>query len=341
MTLGIVLAASAVLALSLVLTAAMRRFALSHGVLDVPNARSSHSRPMPRGGGISIVVASTCALIALSTWGAIPLHLAIALSGGLLVALIGFIDDRHKVAPPIRLIVHATAAIWALAWLGGLPPLRIGDHMFVFSWPGYVLGTLGIVWTLNLFNFMDGIDGIAGSEAVFVAAAGGTLVVLATGPGPIALVSLMFGAACAGFLFWNWPPAKIFMGDVGSGYVGFFVAVLAIAAAGETSVALLVWLILGGAFFVDATVTFARRLARGERIYEAHRSHAYQWLARRWQSHKRVTLVVLLVNVTWLLPSAVLATFHPRFAGWIALAALVPLAVAAVVSGAGRSERGG
>ncbi len=185
---------------------------------------------------------------------------------------------------------------------------------------------------------MDGIDGIAGTEAIFIAGAGGALAILTASAPAIAIVSLMFGVACGGFLWWNWPPAKIFMGDVGSGYVGFFIAVLAIAAARENSVALLVWLILGGVFFVDATVTFVRRLARGERVYEAHRSHAYQWLARRWRSHRRVTLLVSLINVTWLLPAAVIASTRPSLAGWFACAALIPLAAAAVAAGAGRDE---
>ena len=132
---------------------------------------------------------------------------------------------------------------------------------------------------LNLFNFMDGIDGLAASEALFVIRAGAWL--SAAGGGVTAASGVLAGA-CAGFLLWNWPPARIFLGDAGSGYLGYVTAVLALASARGNSDAIWVWLILGGVFFVDATVTLVRRVLRGEHVHEAHRTHSYQWLARRW-----------------------------------------------------------
>jgi Fuc2NAc and GlcNAc transferase len=259
--------------------------------------------------------------------------------GGLAVAVVGFVDDRHTLPARMRLAVHVCAAVWCLAWLGGLPPLQIGEHMVHLGWTGYVLGTLAIVWALNLFNFMDGIDGIAASEAIFVSGAGAVLGSVSGGADGVVLASTLVGAACAGFLVWNWPPAKIFMGDVGSGYLGYVIAALAMAAAMDNPIAAWVWLILGGTFFVDATVTLARRTLRGERLHEAHRSHAYQWLARRWGSHRPVTLSVLAVNVLWLLPAAWLAMRHPQCAVWIVVGAYVPLIILAAVAGAGRQEQ--
>jgi Fuc2NAc and GlcNAc transferase len=144
--------------------------------------------------------------------------------------------------------------------------------------------------------------------------------------------------ASLGFLVWNWPPAKIFMGDVGSGFLGYLIAALATADGHDNPVAVWVWLILGGVFFVDATVTLARRTLRGDIVHEAHRSHAYQWLARRLGAHKPVTLAALALDVFWLLPSAYFALSHPKWAWWIVLAALAPLAVLALVAGAGRQE---
>jgi Fuc2NAc and GlcNAc transferase len=128
------------------------------------------------------------------------------------------------------------------------------------------------------------------------------------------------------------------MGDVGSGYVGFVIATLALATAGQRPVAAWIWLILGGVFFVDATVTLLRRLMRGERVHEAHRTHAYQWLARSWNNHRRVTLTVLAINLLWLLPCALWATLRPARAATITLVALAPLVALAVAAGAGRSE---
>lgn len=325
--------------LAALLTLLIRKLKLTRGALDIPNERSSHSVPTPRGGGLSIVIVVSVAAAGLLAWGALDRDLCFALvGGGAAIAVVGWLDDRASLRPKVRLGVHFAAALWALAWLGGLPPLQIGEHSVALGVSGYLLGLLGIVWTLNLFNFMDGIDGIAASEAVFVALAG-ALIALYSGPsGAVATIALVFAAACLGFLLWNWPPAKIFMGDVGSGYLGYTIAVLALAAARENPVALLVWVILGAIFFVDATVTLVRRVARRERASEAHRSHAYQWLARRWGSHRSVTLATIAINVLWLLPCAFFAAAQPRFAGWIVVGALLPICIGALLAGAGRRE---
>lgn len=342
MAIEMLAAGGAAFFVALTLTAIVRRWAIARQVVDVPNMRSSHSVPTPRGGGLAAVVAATLMFAASAVANFISLDVFMALTvGGIVVAAVGFVDDRRPVAPKVRLLVHVSAAVWALFWLGGLPPLLIGKHLFTFGWNGYLLGVLGIVWTLNLFNFMDGIDGIAGCEAVFIGVAGAVIHYLAAGPGDLPLVAIIFAAACAGFLFWNWPPAKIFMGDVGSGYMGYMVAVMAILAARDNPAALLVWVILGGVFFVDATITLVRRVVRGERASEAHRSHAYQALARHWRSHRPVTLGVLLINVVWLLPCAVFAAAHPPYAGWIVVLALTPIGITAFALGAGKSESSG
>jgi len=318
---------------SVSMTGVIRWFALSHGLIDVPNERSSHRTPTPRGGGASIVVSTTVALGVLSWLRAVPAELVIALSGGgMAVAVVGLLDDQQRVSAPLRFVVHVMAAVWAVAWLGGLPPVRVGDNLITFGWPGYPLAVLGIVWVLNLFNFMDGIDGIAASEGTFVAWTGAML-----GPGQssgVAAAGLILGAACLGFLPWNWKPARIFMGDVASGYVGYVIAVLALAAAQHDPVALWVWLILGATFFVDATVTLLRRLRRREHVSQAHRTHAYQWLARRWGSHAKVTSAAMLINVLWLLPCAICAVRWPELAGEALICALVPLVLlASAISG--------
>jgi Fuc2NAc and GlcNAc transferase len=325
-----------VFAASALLTAVVRRLALSSGLVDVPNSRSSHTRTTPRGGGLSVVFATTAGVIALVVLGVVSMHLLLAVVvGGGIVALIGFLDDRYSVRPGVRFLVHAGAALWALIWLGGLPPLVFGDHLLKLGAAGYLIGVLGIVWVLNLFNFMDGIDGIAASEAVFITCAGALAALLGRIGSEVPAAAWVLALASAGFLCWNWPPAKVFLGDAGSGYLGYVIAVLALAAARTNPVALWVWLILGGVFFVDATVTLLRRLARGERLHVAHRTHAYQWLARRWGSHQRVTVAVQVVNVLWLLPCAVLATLYPSAAAGLAALALAPLVVLAVAAGAG------
>src|SRR5580658_1679084 len=331
---GIVPLAMAALAAAALLTQAMRRLGLRHGLVDIPNERSSHARPTPRGGGVAVVAASTACFAVLWIERRLDTPLWAALAGGLAVAFIGLLDDRKPLPAAVRLAAHAGAALWAVVWLGGLPPLQFGATLASSGGLGYLLAVLGIIWAINLFNFMDGIDGIAASEAIFIGLAGAALsLLMGVSPG-VALAAGVFAAACGGFLLWNWPPARIFLGDVGSGYLGYVIVVLAVAATHDNPAALWVWLILGGAFFADATATLLRRLLRGERVYEAHRSHAYQSLARRWGGHAPVTWTVLIVNVVWLRPCAVFASRRPVYAVATVAFAFAPLGLLAIaVSG--------
>lgn len=317
-----------------------RRMALAHAVLDLPNERSSHSVATPRGGGIAIVFVVTSAAIALGAAGRLALPVCYAMLGGLVVAAAGFVDDRRPLRPAVRLAAHFAAALWAVYWLGGLPPLQIGARVIQLQGVGYGIAVLVVVWTLNLFNFMDGIDGIAATEAIFIAAAGALIGVggIASAPGTLGIV---LAAACAGFLLWNWPPAKIFLGDVGSGYIGYVLSVLALSAGHQNPVNAWLWLILGAAFFADATVTLTRRTLRRERVHEAHRTHAYQHLASRWRSHLVVTAGLALLNLCVLLPCALLARRFAHHAAAITVVALLVLGLSAWLLGAGRDAPAG
>jgi Fuc2NAc and GlcNAc transferase len=297
----------ATLAASLLLTGLLRRYALARSVLDIPNERSSHKVPTPRGGGVAIVVSFLAALVVLALAGEMKWPDFLAFSGaGTLVALVGFLDDHGHIAARWRLLAHFCGAGWALFWLGGFPVLSLFGQRFDLGWTGHVLAAIGLVWLLNLYNFMDGIDGIAGIEAVTVCL-GGILLYGLVSPGgaPWYLPALLLFAV-AGFLFWNFPPAKIFMGDAGSGFLGLILGILLVQTAGVSSKLFFGWIILLGVFIIDATVTLLRRIVRGERFYEAHCSHAYQYASRRHGGHKPVTLAVGLLNLLWLLPLAAL-----------------------------------
>ncbi|MGH7443711.1 MAG: MraY family glycosyltransferase [Longimicrobiales bacterium] len=319
----LVLAGAAVIAAAM--TWAVRHYALRHAILDVPNERSSHTAPTPRGGGIGIVAGVLTGLVAGRLLGWVEPALFNALiGGGILVAGVGFLDDHGHVPAWSRATVHLTAALWALYTLGGLPHLWLGTMIVALGWSGWVLGALAIVWASNLYNFMDGIDGIAGSEAVMV---GATAALLAwfIGSTSIAFAAALIAAACAGFLAWNWAPARIFMGDVGSGFLGYVLAVVALASETTGGPPLLAWLILLGAFLVDATATLLRRMARRERWFAAHRSHAYQRAVQAGYSHARVTGGVLLLDVV-LATLAFVVVLWPGRAPLVALCALGLLA---------------
>ena len=329
-----------------VLTGLLRRYALATRLIDIPNARSSHQLPTPRGGGLSIVIVFLLGLPVLSWMDVLAPEAMWAIFGaGAWVALVGFLDDHGHILARWRLLVHFIGAAWGLYWLGGLPPLvfsfpgsSLGAPTIDPGWVGQILGMFYLVWLLNLYNFMDGIDGLASIEAITVCL-GGALLYL-SGPEAIGqwAAPVLLAMTVAGFLLWNFPPARIFMGDAGSGFLGIVLGLFSIQAAWIAPQFFWSWLILLGVFIVDATWTLFRRFLHGEKIYEAHRSHAYQYASRYYGSHKTVSLVIGVINVCWLTPWALWV----GLAGLNALLGLVlaylPLVLLAIYFRAGAGE---
>jgi Fuc2NAc and GlcNAc transferase len=324
--------------LSWVLTGLMRRYALARNLLDVPNARSSHVVPTPRGGGMAIVVSFLVALaVAVSSGGGEQNLLAALAGAGVGVALLGFLDDHGHVPARWRLLGHFAAAAWVLFWLEGISPSLLLGLSSPTQILDPLLAALFIVWMLNLYNFMDGIDGLAGIEAVTIGL-GGALVAYLAGQENISAIAFYLAMAALGFLLWNFPPARIFMGDAGSGFLGVTVGVLMLYA-GTTHLDLFwAWVILPAVFIADATVTLFQRLRRGERLYEAHRSHAYQHAARRYGSHLPVTVATGVINLGWLLPIAVAVVSDVIPGGLGVLLAYAPLVCLAHHFRAGRPD---
>jgi UDP-N-acetylmuramyl pentapeptide phosphotransferase/UDP-N-acetylglucosamine-1-phosphate transferase len=265
-----------------VLTWVTRRYALHRGLLDTPGARRSHTLPTPRGGGIAIVIP----VLGASAWVAMdsPAHLtAIVLfcAGLLLVAGIGWLDDHRPLPASLRFAVHLLAASLLATALG----------LEALPWWQVTLGWVLAVSLINIWNFMDGINGLASSQAA-IASAGFALLL----PGPWAWVGWAICAACLGFLPFNFPRARIFLGDVGSGALGYLLAaltVLSLAHAGSPFVALLPLVV----FCVDAGFTLIRRVLRREAWWQPHTTHAYQCAARRL-GHTRVTMACALFSLT-------------------------------------------
>jgi Fuc2NAc and GlcNAc transferase len=320
-------------------TGAMRRYALREKMLDVPNGRSSHSLPTPRGGGVAIVTAFFIAMLGVAFVTRPGTAVMVALfAGGGAIAGIGFLDDRRTLSASLRLSVHLAVAIVVVVLIGGIPDRSMVHWGVHGAWIGFPLAVLGLVCATNVFNFMDGIDGLAAGEAVFMSLAGAGLTWYASADSAVAGALLCLAAASFGFLLWNVSPARIFMGDAGSGFLGFIIAVLSLIAIRRDEMPIEVFAILGGIFIADASVTLVRRMLRGDRWLDAHRMHAYQRLARRWGGHVPVTMLAIAINLVWLLPWALLATRMPDYAPWFLAAALVPLALLALALGAGARE---
>lgn len=320
-----------------VLTGLLRRYALASSMIDVPNERSSHTVPTPRGGGMSIVVVFLSLLPILAYLQLLEFNIAVALFGaGFIVAAIGFLDDHGHIAARWRLLAHFSAAAWGLYWLGGLTSISVFGFDINHLWLLSVLAAVFLVWLLNLYNFMDGIDGLASIEAISVCL-GGALIYAVSQEGTLWIGPVLLLSVVCGFLVWNFPPAKIFMGDAGSGFLGLTLGLLAVQAANKNPDLLWSWLILLGVFVVDATYTLILRVLRGEKFYEPHRSHAYQFASRKYSSHKKVSLVVLALNLLWLLPLALTVAAGYVDGALALLVAYLPLIVMAVIYKSGNT----
>lgn len=322
------------------------RRAQKWALMDKPNHRSSHSMPTPSGGGIGLVVAGSLVGIYFLMAVRADLYLAVVLITSCILAAVGLHDDRNPMPARWRLGIQVISAAVFLSVLGGLPEIQ----RFVDAWFSrtlmYAFLLLVVVWWINLFNFMDGIDGLAGLQAVFMLVAGASLMVwqrhdLLTNAAIGWMVCI--SGATIGFLILNWTPAKIFMGDVGSVYLAFMLLSFGLLSIRYEFVSvvtgLAMWAILGAAFATDATITLITRILTIKRWYEAHRSHVYQRLSRRLGSHPQVVLLYTAVNVLWLLPLAFVCLLHPNWAVVWAMIAYVPLIVLAIILGAGRQDQ--
>jgi Fuc2NAc and GlcNAc transferase len=293
--------------LSALLVAMVRRYALENSLLDLPNERSSHSVPTPRGGGLAVaLVLFTVCFAPLAGVQYEANELIGFLGGAAVVAAIGWLDDHYQIAAWIRLAIQCVAVFWALTWVNGFPLISIGVAQFELGWLGTAGAALAIVWLINLYNFMDGIDGIAATQGC-CAATMGAILLLNAGAQFWALTSAVLAGACAGFLIWNWAPARIFLGDVGSYTIGFGLAMLAIMGEKSAGLPALIWVVLLALFIVDASATLLKRILTGQQWYSAHRSHSYQRLVQLGWSHSRVVLVVAAINIVIIWPLAWLA----------------------------------
>ncbi len=275
-----------IFAAALIGTFLIRYLANQKELFDHPNERSSHTIPTPKGGGLAIMIAFYTALIYLYCFDQVDTRLFYALLSALPVVIVSLVDDIYQLTAKIRFGVQLFSATAALYCLEGIGTIHFGLFALQGVWLN-IIALLGIVWMTNLYNFLDGIDGYAGAETLFV----GLAAFFIFGNN----LAFILALAAAGFLFFNWHKASIFMGDVGSAPLGFIFAVLILHDA-ETP-HFLGWLMLLSLFWFDATLTLIRRAKNGEKLSLAHKKHAYQRLNQVGFSHDKVVMLAMSVNL--------------------------------------------
>jgi Fuc2NAc and GlcNAc transferase len=332
-------------ALVAVLSAGVIRYGPRFGLLDTPVARSAHVAPKPLGGGAALAAPYFLCVIWFVASAAIS-ESALAYLGCLFIVVLGFSDDRWQLSSKVRLPVQFIVSLAAVRAIG-VDSVDFGFFSLSEPLTLSLLAVLSLVWLCNLTNFMDGIDGIAASQLLVTSL---SCVVLLVGLDAAAgesgehdvvlTLSVVLAASAAGFLLWNWSPASLFMGDAGSGFIGFALGLLALESLVTQRMAVWSWVLLLGVFIADTAVTLLVRIIRGERWYEGHSQHAYQILSRRLNSHPRVVGGVILINICWLLPLAWVAGILPHYGVLFATIGLAPLLLGCYRLGAGRADLG-
>ncbi|MDO8453329.1 MAG: glycosyltransferase family 4 protein [Sulfurimonas sp.] len=278
--------------ISFTMTYLIKNHALKNSLVAEVNERSSHTSPTPHGGGIAIAFTWFAGLSYLYFDEQIEAKLFYALMVGVIIAAVSYADDLFELSTKLRLAVQSGVALLGLFALGGLELIDFGIFVVKNQIITNLFAFLLIVWFINLYNFLDGIDGYAGSEALFLALAG--LILFGGAHFIVLAVSVL------GFLVWNWHKAKIFMGDVGSTLLGYTVAVFTLYYANQESANMWVWITLFGLFWFDATLTLLRRYRNGEALGKAHKKHAYQRLTQSGWSHDRVVKYSIVINLFFL-----------------------------------------
>ncbi len=290
-------------------------------ILDRPNERSSHELPTPHGGGLPLFAAFALGLLAAALLGVDwpGIYLVVTALALLLVAT-GVVDDLRGLSVGARFAIYGLCCAATVAVL--LPPL---DSPLAGAVA--IVAALALLWMLNLYNFMDGIDGIAALQCIQAAVSAALLSWFTAMDAAYTLFCLLLAAAHTGFLVWNWPPARLFMGDAGSIPTGYLLGVLALLGVVQGQLSGWVWLILLAPFIVDASYTLAWRIVNGQPFTRPHRLHAYQRLSRHWGGHLPVDMLLLALHALWLFPLALTLTIWPKFRFFLVILAYLPLLI--------------
>jgi Fuc2NAc and GlcNAc transferase len=329
--------------ISFLLTFFVKEIVRKKGFLDKPNNRSAHKIPTPTLGGIAIVLSFLLGICTMFYAATIPndLFIPIILGGGLL-AIISLFDDIQPIAVKYRITLHILVAVLTVYWLNPNLFFEWFDYHLGFGYFSAILSVIIIIIAINTVNFMDGIDGLVSLEVIFVAS---TITLLLMQQNNIveARYFALLVAIMLGFLFWNFSPAKIFMGDVGSIFLGFLLAVLMIVTINNKDISMWTWLILLAVFWVDVVFVLIVRLLTKQKIFKAHKTHCYQKVTQFFEmkknrtfAHRTTVVLITLINILWLFPLAIVSQYYENYGLWLLIISCLPLLFLAFRFKAGR-----
>ena len=330
---SVVLISGFALILTIFFGSLWRKVAFQHSISSIPNNRTLHVGTIHIGGGIAIALGWTLATSILLWLGVLNIGVFISLTlGGGFMSVLGLIDDAWDLSARLKLLAQIAGTVWCLYWFGGVPPFSILSFEIHLGWVGYPIAGVVVLWMIKLFNFMDGVDGMLASCVAFIGMSMGSFL-LFEGSYHNAALLYSLSAASIGFLFFNWPPAVMFMGDAGSLFFGLLIPMLIMSTLASHGGLFWVWIIICGYVLTDTTTTLILRLLYVRPFLDAHRHHAYQSLAYRSGDHRRVTLMVIVIQVLWLLPIAMTAYWVSSYGAVFTFMALAPLTIFSAKNG--------
>ena len=328
---------------SLLITMILEKFFSKKNIfIDSPTITSIHKKPTPSAGGISILISYLIFVCVLVNYVLFDYDAFLVLLSALIpIILIGLLDDYYSVSIYIRLFVQffsSTIIIYHFQIDTNVLNFQIFSEQSIIII--FIFSIILSIWLMNLYNFMDGIDGYASSECIFVSFSASLIAYLNSPESLMYLYLAGIGAANVGFFIRNWYPAKIFMGDTGSVSIGCIFAFFIFYSASESIISIYTWLILLSVFIADASYTLAVRVVTKKNITKAHLTHAFHMLASRKNSHKYVTKLLISINLFWVLPLALLSNAYMDYHVIITILVYLPLFIYLIKIGAGLEEQG-
>ncbi|MDC0195472.1 glycosyltransferase family 4 protein [Candidatus Thioglobus sp.] len=299
-----------------------KKLAIRFKILANPNFRSLHEDPIPNGGGIVFsFIFIICVLILMLLGEISEVNFMLFFYGAVVATSFGFLDDLMNISPKKKLIVQILLSGWTLYCIDG--GLLFGFEQLP-ELVSILISMILLVWILNAYNFMDGVDGLAISGATFFSGLAAYILYLNNGNSELILLLLLLMSCSMSMMFFNWPPATIFMGDAGSIFLGYIFGVFIFLSIKSNDISIWTWLVILGYFFADTTMTQIMRVFLVKKWYKPHRSHAYQNLARIAKSHSKITISVTLYHIFWLIPLALWSVLKPEIAVIPAIMAITP-----------------